>query len=283
MLGYLILAAFALAIAGLVVWRMLIGRRQRGYLAHTEYWIYGSASRVPKTELIMTRMIRDNPHGSGGAPITVREGMLFSDIRLHIALVLKSKNAHVFRPDLFDGVNEVTPEILKRLAEAESFVKVRYLSHARLPDHRQLQFMPHLAESICELMSGTVIFDVTQEKLYLSEEFSAEIAATPQTERPEFHIRVLWREEALVGSWAETRGLRKIGYPELRTDAVDNDQQVLVTGLLDKLARRIFREGLPTETIQLKSYGDTFHVTLKGIVEGTCRVQIGREVRASSP
>ena len=98
------------------------------------------------------------------------EALIFSDVRLHIALVLRSKNAHVFRPDLFEEHVEPTVELLEGLAGSKSFAKIRFISEEPLKDHRHLIFLAHAADAIADLAKGKVIYDVVAERHGLLEQ-----------------------------------------------------------------------------------------------------------------
>lgn len=261
-MGWLVPVVAVLAIGGILAWRFLVGKREPGYLALVEYWIYSPESKLPEQEAIMDRMIGKNPHNRrGSAAIGAREGMLFSDIRLHIGLAKREKNAHIFRPDLFEAKAIPTKEMLERLPECQSMVKVRYASEARLRDTRHLQFMPHLADAVSELMGGRVIFDRISEKLYLSEEFHGLLAANANMERPEAHVRVEWTETA-DSCYAETLGLKKVGLKEFVTDPQEADNEVLVKGLLMRLAFSLVRDPELAEPWEFDEFGDVFVFTL---------------------
>ena len=258
MLGWLFLLALLAALTGLIVYRWAYGRKQPGYLAFTEYWVYGAGTQLPPQDKLMDRMISSNPHNRRGQPcIGAREGMLFTDIRLHMAVVLREKNATLFRPDLFAAEVAPTAEILKALPDAKALVKVRYASEAPLKDFRHLQFLPHLTDSVAEMMDGTVVFDTVAERLWLAAEFREMLAKNGQCERPEFHVRARWVNQD-DECYARTHGMPKIGWPELRTDPQEQDNEVLVTGLLMRLAFHLFRRPEETGPWEFEEFGDTF-------------------------
>ena len=144
---------------GYVVLVLISRRRESRFLAVTEYWVYIPGEKLPKQDDIMSLVL------GGNSPIGPQEGLLFSDIRLHVALVLRSKNPHVFRPDLFDDHIEPTPEILTALAESKALAKIRYLSEVRLKSDAHLQLLPYLAYAYCKLADGKAIYDVSAERL----------------------------------------------------------------------------------------------------------------------
>ncbi len=132
-----------LAIFAMNVYVAIHRRQKPRYFAMAEYWVYLPGDRMPLQDDIMTLMVASNPYGRGGrSPIGTAEGLVFSDIRLHIALVLRSKNPHIFRPDLFEEHIQPTKEILESLSAAQSLVKLRFASDIPLKDKRHLQFPP---------------------------------------------------------------------------------------------------------------------------------------------
>src|SRR5947209_2616034 len=127
---------------------------------------------MPEQDAVMTRMVAENPYSRDGhLAIGKREGIIFSDIRLHVSLVLRSKNPHVFRPDLLKDSVEPTADILSALANSAALIKVRYISEAPLSDDRHIQFMAHFACAYLDLGSGLVIYDVVSEQLRSAEDF----------------------------------------------------------------------------------------------------------------
>ena len=133
-LGYLLLIVVIAAVGFSL--RLL---KKPKYFACAEYFVYLPQEAMPDQDQLMDRVIKGGPYGQ---PITSQEGILFSDIRLHLGLILRSKNPHVFRPDTFETHITPTQEILGELSNARAAVKVRYLSEEPLADKRHLQLLP---------------------------------------------------------------------------------------------------------------------------------------------
>ncbi len=272
----LVPVGFGLALFGLFAWRAFMGRREPGYLSLTEYWIFTTQVKLPDQTKLMDRMISSNPHNRPGRPcIGAREGMLFTDVRLHTAVALRDKNPTFFRPDLFEEDVEPTKEILSRLAKCGSLVKVRYLSEARLKDFRHLQFVPHMVDAFSEFMEGSVIFDHVSERIWTAEEFRGFLEKNGNCERPEAHFRVVWKSDE-DGSYARTYGMRKIGMDELRTDPQEDDREVLMVGLLTRLAFHLFRKPEEEGPFEFDEYGDIFILELGELDSTGRRVSIRR-------
>lgn len=277
-MAWLIPLGAVLAIAALLGWRYFNGRREHGYLSVTEYWVYTSATQLPEQEKLMDRMISSNPHNRRGfACIGAKEGMLFTDIRLHLGVALKAKNPHIFRPDLFEEHAVPTKEILERLSECPAMVKVRYVSEARIRDTRHLQFLPHMADAVAELTDGQIVFDHVSEQFWTAEDFREMLAQNGNCERPEFHVRVAWRPNADGGGYAETLGLRKIGIPEFRTQEQESDKEVLVTGLLMRLAFQLVRDFENSDgPWEFEEFDDTFIFQPAKLEDGKRIVELTR-------
>lgn len=269
-----LLAAIVILVVGAVSRR----RKKPGFLALCEYWVYVPGSEVPNQQALMDRMISSNPHNRPGSPcIGAREGMLFTDIRLHVALATKAKNPIVFRPDLFQNDLLVDKEILDRLSSASSLIKIRYVSEVPLADTRHLQFLPHMAEAVSFLSQGTLVYDVVSERISKAEDFSAVLAKSGKVETADFHVRTAWTANSEDGSLqASTKGFRKIGSPELRTDPVQADMKTLVASLMDEVVKWVYAERVMEGSCNFDQYGDSFTVQVSQGTEGFLRVAIKR-------
>ncbi|MFI5385685.1 MAG: hypothetical protein ACHQ50_06140 [Fimbriimonadales bacterium] len=247
---------------GIVLGWILVSRHKvkPGFLSTNEYWVYLPGTRMPDQHEVMGKVIGENPYKQRGrSPITAREGLLLSDIRLHMALVLRSKNPHVFRPDLFDEHVEPTAAILQDLANSESLVKVRYVSEQPLKDRASVQLLPHLADAVAELGEGRVIYDCMKEEIVSREHFQAQLTSHFDLNQADLQVRPVWRR-AEHGGWAETRGLRKIGLPELATERMEADEQVLVTEVLGDAAKKLWDAGELLDKVDVRLFEDEFQV-----------------------
>ncbi|HWA82117.1 MAG TPA: hypothetical protein VG820_01685 [Fimbriimonadaceae bacterium] len=252
-----------LAVLILVIIGLNAARRRKAqdrFLSTNEYWVYLPGDRMPDQNAVMTHVIGENRYKQGGRnPISPREGLLLSDIRLHMALVLRNKNPHVFRPDLFDDHVEPTADILSALADSQSLVKVRYVSEQPLKDRASIQLLPHLADAMAELGKGRVVYDCTMEVLISKEDLERTLAENLSLDLTDLQVRVVWRR-ADRGGWAETRGLRKIGLPELATEQMEADEQVLVTDVLAEAAKKLWEAGQLLPQVDVRLYEDDFRV-----------------------
>lgn len=278
MLGWIILGVFVVAIAAIIAWRMLVGKRVKGYLAIAEYWVYTDDTVLPPAERLMDRMINANPHNRRGAPaIGAREGMLFTDIRLHLGVALRDKNPALFRPDLLDSEVEPTAEILAEFSKANAMVRVRYVSEVPLKDFRHLQFLPHYADSVAQMMGGSVVLDRITNQVWSAGEFHEHLSNTPNMERPEAQILIKWIEVA-DECRIETRGMAKIGMPEWRTESLPIDEKVITTALVMRATSSIFRNPSLAPPYEFEEFETTYVVEPGEVENGFAKVRLFRKV-----
>ncbi|MBX3118684.1 MAG: hypothetical protein KF784_06435 [Fimbriimonadaceae bacterium] len=252
------------------------GKKGVPYLAVIEYWVYVQGDKIPPQDLLTGRILRSSPFKVDGHPACgPPEGLLFSDIRLHMAMVLKAKNPHLFRPDLFDRHVEPTAAVLEALSNASALVKLRYLSAVKLADERHLRFLPHLAEAAAYFGKSEVIFDSISEKLIGIAEFREQLAERPDTANPDFHLRTIWVEEE-EGGHVETRGLMKVGFPELRTHAAPSDHRVVILDVVAEAAAKLWKETTLPDQIDVEAFGDEFVVQLEPKSKGPIQVRVIR-------
>lgn len=265
----LLLGLFFGFLIGYMVVTVVRRKRSQPFLAVTEYWVYMPGEKLPLQDEVMKLVLQ------GTAAIGPREGLVFSDIRLDVALVLRRKNPHIFRPDLFEEHIEPTADILEALSQSNSIAKVRYLSEEPLKDDRHLQLLPYLAYAYSKLGNGKVVYDVGAERLLSTEDLQAMLKADKNAARPDAHLRVIWVSEIRSGH-AETRGLVKKGLPELVTEEMELDEKVLVTSVLDEAARKLWAEGSLPESVQVSTFDDEFRLTLERPLSGRSSVKIMR-------
>jgi hypothetical protein len=82
---------------------------------------------------------------------------------------------------------------------------------------------------------------------------------------------VVWKSD-LDGHYARTHGLRKVGLEELRTDPQEEDREVLMVGLMTRLAYQLFRKPDDLGPFEFDEFGDVF------VLEVGDRDPVGRRV-----
>ncbi len=247
-----------------------LGPKKRPYLAACEYWVYLPEEKAPPQDVLMGRMIRSSPFAREGeeAPIGPAEGLLFSDIRLHVALVLRSKNPHLFRPDLFAEAAVPTQSLLEELADAKGLVKMRFVSEEKLKNVRHLQFMPYLVEATSYYGKAKVAFDVVAESLFEIDELREKLKADPTASRPEIHVRTCWTRTAQGGK-GSTKGLVKVGVPDLETPESPAEHETAILSVLLEAAHQIWASRELPQKIEVPYFGDTFEVAIEDRGRGT--------------
>lgn len=264
------LVGLILGIAAAYAVFLILSRRGSGaYMSVTEYWVYIPHEKLPKQDEVMKLVLQ------GNSPVGPQEGLLFSDIRLHIALILRSKNPHVFRPDLFEDHLEPTAELLTALAESKAIAKVRYLSEVRLKTDAHLQLLPYLAYAYCKLADGKAVYDVTAERLMTVPELQGMLKADKNARRPDMHLNAVWRTSE-QGGRVETRGLAKKGLPELVTGDINSDERILVTNVMEEAAKQLWEAEQLPEHVEVESYSDRFRLDLEPPKRGRAKVRIMR-------
>lgn len=252
-------------VVGAVLGYFLTRRRTKPprYLAFSELWVFLPDVQMPVQDAVMTRMLVENPFSRRGqSPVGHAEGLVFSDIRLHIALALRSKNSTTFRPDVLLNHAEPGADIAQDLAAAQSFVKLRYVSEEPLKNRVHLQFLNHAAAAYAALGQAKLIYDATAEKLYRRSEFESRLAAKFDVSDAESNCQVIWTREA-GSDIAETRGLRKIGLPELQTFPLPEDQRTLITQVLEIAVERLWDQTTLPESLDVEAFDDQFKLVFE--------------------
>lgn len=225
-------------------------------ITQAEFWVYLPGTELPEQDAVMTRLITQNPHGKPGqSPIGPKEGMLFSDIRLHVALVLRTKNPHVFRPDLFSDA-EADTQALSALSSAQSMIKIRYVSEEPLADDRHMRFLPHLADAYAFVGDAVLIYDAMAEQILKPAEFYQMLNENPTISDPELHFRVVWHRDG-EAAYATTKGLIKKGLPEITSAMARPDNQLLITEVIRAVGEKVWRDGF-SEEVRVECFGDEF-------------------------
>ncbi len=263
-------------ILGLIVGSLWMRRRKQPYLAATEYWVYMPGTELPAQQDVMHRMLAANPYGRpSDPPIGPREGVMFSDIRLHIALVLRSKNPQAFRPDLFSEDVEPGSEQIATMTSSNSLAKIRFISEQPVPDKRHITFLVHAADAMAELGSSNLIYDLVTERLLDREELVGALRADPTGTDPALHVRVLWKRTPWGGQ-SETRGLRKVGASDLVSAEMEGDERVLVSEVVEEAAKTIWNEGIVPEPFQVQAFDDLFQIRTLRPKDGRMAIRILR-------
>jgi hypothetical protein len=267
MTAYFFLAALVGSMAALVF--MAVRRRGSRIKLHAEYWVYLPGEKLPSQDEAMTMVLQ------GTSAVGPSEGALFSDVRLHVALGLRTRNPHAFRPDLFEDYIEPTAEQLEALAESHSLVKIRFVADRESSERRHLSLLPYLAYAYAKLGSAQVLFDPVAERLLSMSEFKTLLQQHPSAVDAEVHVNVLCRSSQ--GSLrAETRGMAKVGLPDLISREISADQQVLASHILEEAAAAVWELPKLPERLAVECFEDPFELLIAPASDGRAEVTILR-------
>lgn len=247
-----------------------LGVSKPKYLLDCEYWVFGKDQNLPD----QATLIKESVHKGGFGK---SEGLLFSDIRFHLEVARRDKNPHVFRPDLFDRDVEPSADILSYLADANSFIRARYLATEPCAVRSHVGFLPHLALHIAKLSDGGVIFDQITREIWTTEDFAARLKSMRKA-TADNQVRLKWNLEK-GRMTLQTLGLVKIGFSEWQSEPLDSDQKSLAQSLLSEALDQVWEMPMEPKSVQVSSYGDDYVLSLLPPREGVRTVAIGKVMR----
>ncbi len=264
-----------LAIAAGVAYYVRSSQRSKFYL-HAEYWVYSDKGELPNQDRLMARLVGDNPYIQRGQnPIGAAEGLLFSDVRLKIALLIRSKNPNLFE---WSKLPESIPdhhEFVKDVGRLNSIIRLQYGSPTKLKDKRHLQFLMHAADAAAELTEATWIFDKITGSLRTRAELQEILQSNFDVTKAEFHVRLQESEDQTFRSF----GLVKIGIPDFETHPVPADQMSLVRDILEKYISLSWQRG-EVFPDPIKAYDDEFILIQKRVSPSLVQMRIIRKQMA---
>lgn len=266
---YLVLFLFLAGAAGAYFY----SKRPTPFLAHAEYWVYSKALEMPTTEKLMVRLVGDNPYiQQGQNPVGGAEGLVLSDVRLKIALLLKKKNPNLFEGRLLPETISDHLEFANDVSTFNSIVKLQYVSTTKLKDKRHLQFLMHAADAVAEITEAIWIFDKITGSLYAKSELEAILSKNFNVTKLEFHTRLDSNEDNTFSSY----GLSKVGIPDFDTHQVSGDQTQLVEEILRKYMALSWERGEAFPD-PIKAYDDEFFIIQKPVRGGRMLMRIVRK------
>jgi hypothetical protein len=233
--GLLIIITFVAI--GVILARFFNGRKAR-YLAHVEYWVLSPTTKLPDLTETMAAVMK--APGIGPA-----EGLLFSDIRFKIGLILSSKNKN--------------SEIMNRLdyrdafARSGSAIRVQYTSETKLDQRKHLQFCVHVVNALAGQVGALSILDVVADRLWTVPEFQAFLSLKHRAVGFEEHVEITQRDDFSF----LVRGLQKVGVPDIHTYPVEQDQLMLARSILEEYSKSSW-DAMEPRMDPIEEYGDQF-------------------------
>lgn len=218
------------------------------YPAHSEYWVYSKIPQLPDTTELMAQMVGSNPYiRRGQNPIGPSEGLIFSDVRFKLALVLRKKNPDFF-VDSFTDTYGLPPQ-----TDANAIIKLQYTSTIKLKHLSHLQFLLHLADVVRRMQGTGLVFDSVQKKGYFEDELPSILKSQLDVTQSTFHVTLIENDDHSF----ETRGLVKIGVKEFTTPPVSFDEVQSIRGVLEELISQVW-EKRSYEIKSVDRFGDEY-------------------------
>lgn len=237
-LNFPLLFVIAVAMALTFILARYFAARKGRYLAHVEYWVLSPGTKLPDLTETMAAVMQ---HPS----ITPSEGLLFSDVRFKIGLILAEKNKNA--------------ELLTRLdyrdafARAGSAIRVQYTSETKLDNLKHLRLCMHVASAIAKQVGALSILDVVADRLWTVREFEGTLVSAGQSSAIETHVKIIEQDDCSF----KVNGLQKVGVPDLHTLPVERDKLLIARRILDQYAEKSW-EAMTPNSEPIEEYGDQF-------------------------
>ncbi len=225
-----------------------------------EFWIYSDKKGRPTDTELLKRMTAENPlNRSGNFPIGPKEGLTLSDIRFHVGVALKESNRTLFRPDMLcESDANPSEKVLEGLAKADCLIRIQYLSEEPLSHRAYLTFVNHCCSALAAIQEATCIFDLESQRFWTQLEFFKNLESQPDGLGFAQNVTVRWVETVDSGT-AMTRGMAKIGLPDLVFGPVPLDLKTLATHLVSEAGQLAWENGNLAEQ-RIEAFGEQFKV-----------------------
>ncbi len=230
-------------------------------LVRCEYWVYGRVTKRPSDKQLLERLLKNNPHyKKGSVPIGSREGVYYSDVRFHIGIVPKETNQLMFRPEVIgEPDSEPSPDIIRRASDSQGILRVLFVSEKeKILNKSHVQFITHATDAVGEISNGTVVFDVEAQQFFTKEEFYEMLQKDNDGTRFDLQVVVRWKETPQEGC-AFTRGMAKIGLPDLLMEGVPHDHKTLALYIVQTVAKNCW-DAVDLTPMEIEGYGEMFFV-----------------------
>ena len=242
-------------------------------MAHAEYWVYSKATELPSIEKLMVRLVGDNPYVQQGQnPVGGAEGLVLSDIRLKIALMLQKKNPQFFEGSLLPDTISDHDDFINDIGTFKSIIRLQYISTTKLKDKRHLQFLMHAADAAADITDSSWILDKITGSLRTKNQQADILRKNFNVTKLEFHVRLESNEDNTFSSY----GLSKVGISDFDTHPVLTDQSQLVKEILEKYLALSWERG-EAFADPIRAYEDEFYIIQKSARNGRMMMRIVRK------
>jgi hypothetical protein len=222
-----------------------------------EFWIFSRAAQRPSDADILKR-ISANSFAMGG--ITNEDARMIADIRFNIGRAMRSKNAMLFRPDVIgDPDAEIDRAALALVNEVDTLVTVRFAADSQpVEPKRYLRLATYAVEAICDLAKGVAVWDAVKQELFSPDTLIKRLGENADGAAFEHHVDIRWGETTDAGV-SFTRGMEKIGLPDIEFDDQPLDQRTLATFLVEETAKKCWETGEVADT-RFDGFGEEFAI-----------------------
>lgn len=248
-------------IGGSVAGAMLLMRRSHHLrpipLLRVEFWVYATTTEPPTEAAVLERLVSKSPFQNSA--IGSREAMTLSDVRFRLSVLRRAGNEIMFHPEMHTDADTVLPpDLSATLEKCSMLVKLLFISEEPLRTVSHLQFCTYVAEAVAHLTDAALIFDVEAQKFYGRDELAQELHANPDAARYELNVRVVEQESPDSLTYF-TRGMSKLGLPDLYMDGLPTDHRTLGAHVVDSAAQAAWTS-LSMRSVEFDSFGDSFIV-----------------------
>lgn len=230
------------------------GKALRQPVLVVEFWVYAKDPQRPtQEELTRTLMATGRPS------ISTAEALVFTDIRFQMGTVKREANALLFQPGALLEPDAVMPSNLaERLGAAQAVHTVRFVAEPGVLTEREesaLRLATWVALAIADLAGGTLIVDIEAQAAYTPEQFR-EAVDHHGADACALHVATRWWENERA-AYCFTRGMNKIGQPDIVAEDVPTDFQTLATHLVAGFAEHVWTTRNLSPTV-LEAFGSQF-------------------------
>jgi hypothetical protein len=223
-----------------------------------EFWVYSTVEDRPSDSEILKRVLGENPHR---ARLGKKEGLVLSDIRFHIGRVRPDSNPYLFRPDALAEPDADVPDDIGRLLDnTVALFRVSYISETAIDSTAALSFAWHSADAINEAVGSRLVFDTVAQRFWPERSLYDELHKDPNAVRYDLNVVVRWTETPQEGT-AFTRGMSKMGLPDIEMHGVPPDHKTVALFLVESASRRLWDEGWLSE-VEIEGFGEVFGVKM---------------------
>lgn len=222
-----------------------------------EFWVFSREEQRPSDADIMKR-ISLAPFAKGG--IRNEDARMIADIRFNIGRARRERNAMLFRPDVIgDPDAELDSRALASVNEVDTIITVRFAADSvPVEPKRYLRLATYVVEAVCDLCKAVAVWDAVKQELFLPDALHDRLHENADGAAYEHHVDVRWGEIEGAGI-AFTRGMEKIGLPDLAFDDQPLDQRTLATFLVGETAKTCWEKEALADS-KFSGFGEEFAV-----------------------